>query len=149
MKSYLLVMFDVSSQAFYRTCFDDVALMKSKCFNRNAFKKRVSTAKQRKWIIKIIRFYAAQIATEVKCHSDRCGEPEWCDAFSIETEHLCVCIHRLWNRDLWRKRDRNDESSMNFEKTRAHFFINSLILISYKFVNIDSKTWFVRCADEV
>ena len=58
----------------YRSCFDDVLLMKSNCFNRNASKKRVSTAKQRKWIMKIIRFYAAQFATEVKCHLNRKSE---------------------------------------------------------------------------
>ena len=42
--------------------------------------------------MKIIRFYAAQIATEVNCHSDRRDESEQCDAFSIETKHFCVCI---------------------------------------------------------
>ena len=42
--------------------------------------------------MKTIRFYAAQIATEANCHSGRRGEPERCDAFSIETGHLCACI---------------------------------------------------------
>ena len=42
--------------------------------------------------MKIIRFYAAQIAIEINCHLDRRDESERCDTFSIEIEHFCVCI---------------------------------------------------------
>ena len=54
--------------------------------------KRVLTARQRKSIIKIIRFYAAQIATEINCHLNRRDKSERYDAFNIETKHFCVCI---------------------------------------------------------
>ena len=43
-------------------------------------------------MMKIIQFYAAQIATEIKCHLNRRDEFKRCDAFNIKTEHFCVCI---------------------------------------------------------
>ena len=43
-------------------------------------------------MIKIIRFYAAQIATKIKCYLNRRDEFERCDTFSIKIKHLCVCI---------------------------------------------------------
>ena len=92
-------------KTFYRNNFDDVALMKSNCFNRNAFKKRVSIAKQKDRIIKIIRFYAVQFTIEIKCLSKSLRRV-WKNAmFFVE----------IWGSDYWLShtqstRDRIDNS---------------------------------------